>query len=162
MIRRPPRSTRVRSSAASDVYKRQLLGTSQQLKGWCRPRKMHILIPTCPPKVPCEVSRTLCMCMAHRRSRVHVVRTLHLYRCIFVHLYGCVCVRSPLSGVWLSLWSEPVVRPRRTRLSQDTSIGIPQPRHVQIPTLCVLSSYCARFSCSLNPRAPGPLSLIHI
>ena len=25
MIRRPPRSTRVRSSAASDVYKRQLL-----------------------------------------------------------------------------------------------------------------------------------------
>src|SRR5665811_2302308 len=26
MIRRPPRSTRVRSSAASDVYKRQVLG----------------------------------------------------------------------------------------------------------------------------------------
>src|SRR5665254_23501 len=26
MIRRPPRSTRVRSSAASDVYKRQILG----------------------------------------------------------------------------------------------------------------------------------------
>src|SRR5665811_2133683 len=26
MIRRPPRSTRVRSSAASDVYKRQLMG----------------------------------------------------------------------------------------------------------------------------------------
>src|SRR5665811_2428803 len=27
MIRRPPRSTRVRSSAASDVYKRQVVGT---------------------------------------------------------------------------------------------------------------------------------------
>ncbi|WP_460379454.1 hypothetical protein, partial [Staphylococcus aureus] len=26
MIRRPPRSTRVRSSAASDVYKRQMIG----------------------------------------------------------------------------------------------------------------------------------------
>src|SRR5665811_2605963 len=29
MIRRPPRSTRVRSSAASDVYKRQVLSTVQ-------------------------------------------------------------------------------------------------------------------------------------
>src|SRR5665811_494838 len=32
MIRRPPRSTRVRSSAASDVYKRQ---TTAQVDGWC-------------------------------------------------------------------------------------------------------------------------------
>src|SRR5665811_553292 len=31
MIRRPPRSTRVRSSAASDVYKRQLVGTRFQV-----------------------------------------------------------------------------------------------------------------------------------
>src|SRR5665811_879405 len=30
MIRRPPRSTRVRSSAASDVYKRQVLGEQSQ------------------------------------------------------------------------------------------------------------------------------------
>src|SRR5665811_1113609 len=30
MIRRPPRSTRVRSSAASDVYKRQILGHIQR------------------------------------------------------------------------------------------------------------------------------------
>ena len=30
MIRRPPRSTRVRSSAASDVYKRQLLLYSRE------------------------------------------------------------------------------------------------------------------------------------
>src|SRR5450756_3143197 len=29
MIRRPPRSTQSRSSAASDVYKRQVLGTAQ-------------------------------------------------------------------------------------------------------------------------------------
>src|SRR5665811_1006418 len=34
MIRRPPRSTRVRSSAASDVYKRQGMGrTSRSLLG---------------------------------------------------------------------------------------------------------------------------------
>src|SRR5665811_238325 len=32
MIRRPPRSTRVRSSAASDVYKRQLLPLEQLAK----------------------------------------------------------------------------------------------------------------------------------
>src|SRR5665254_20989 len=31
MIRRPPRSTRVRSSAASDVYKRQHIGTPPEL-----------------------------------------------------------------------------------------------------------------------------------
>src|SRR5665811_183610 len=31
MIRRPPRSTRVRSSAASDVYKRQSVKSSQEL-----------------------------------------------------------------------------------------------------------------------------------
>ena len=36
-------------------------------------------------------------------------------------------------------------------------VGNPQPRHVHTPTLCVLSSYCARFSGSLNPRAPGPI-----
>src|SRR5665811_2587562 len=33
MIRRPPRSTRVRSSAASDVYKRQLRAALWQVKG---------------------------------------------------------------------------------------------------------------------------------
>src|SRR5665811_1323231 len=33
MIRRPPRSTRVRSSAASDVYKRQVLGNAQPQEG---------------------------------------------------------------------------------------------------------------------------------
>ncbi|WP_460379539.1 hypothetical protein, partial [Staphylococcus aureus] len=45
MIRRPPRSTRVRSSAASDVYKRQVLlcdlnATSQRLS------LIHISEPT--------------------------------------------------------------------------------------------------------------------
>src|SRR5450756_2832520 len=33
MIRRPPRSTQSRSSAASDVYKRQLKSLSDMLKG---------------------------------------------------------------------------------------------------------------------------------
>src|SRR5665811_1836828 len=33
MIRRPPRSTRVRSSAASDVYKRQVI-LAKTIKGW--------------------------------------------------------------------------------------------------------------------------------
>ena len=32
MIRRPPRSTRVRSSAASDVYKRQILADTLALE----------------------------------------------------------------------------------------------------------------------------------
>ena len=37
MIRRPPRSTRVRSSAASDVYKRQVLDISSRfISGFCR------------------------------------------------------------------------------------------------------------------------------
>src|SRR5665811_268715 len=34
MIRRPPRSTRVRSSAASDVYKRQVYELSGPFMGW--------------------------------------------------------------------------------------------------------------------------------
>src|SRR5665811_2518642 len=34
MTRRPPRSTRVRSSAASDVYKRQALGLASAGYGW--------------------------------------------------------------------------------------------------------------------------------
>ena len=34
MIRRPPRSTLDRSSAASDVYKRQVLGPLEPLLGW--------------------------------------------------------------------------------------------------------------------------------
>src|SRR5665811_2232381 len=33
MIRRPPRSTRVRSSAASDVYKRQVAGVVGHVRG---------------------------------------------------------------------------------------------------------------------------------
>ena len=33
MIRRPPRSTQSRSSAASDVYKRQLLGEMEHVLG---------------------------------------------------------------------------------------------------------------------------------
>src|SRR5665811_1080209 len=33
MIRRPPRSTRVRSSAASDVYKRQIVGPGGAFEG---------------------------------------------------------------------------------------------------------------------------------
>src|SRR5665811_36423 len=33
MIRRPPRSTRVRSSAASDVYKRQIIVTLREAAG---------------------------------------------------------------------------------------------------------------------------------
>ena len=39
MIRRPPRSTRVRSSAASDVYKRQV--------GALMPQRMHICFLRC-------------------------------------------------------------------------------------------------------------------
>ena len=39
MIRRPPRSTRVRSSAASDVYKRQGLRCSDLCKTSCRDRQ---------------------------------------------------------------------------------------------------------------------------
>src|SRR5665811_2464910 len=34
MIRRPPRSTRVRSSAASDVYKRQVMNIVYTLSAW--------------------------------------------------------------------------------------------------------------------------------
>src|SRR5450756_300220 len=34
MIRRPPRSTQSRSSAASDVYKRQALVAGARLPGW--------------------------------------------------------------------------------------------------------------------------------
>src|SRR5665811_672515 len=37
MIRRPPRSTRVRSSAASDVYKRQVLDVHRALVGGKQP-----------------------------------------------------------------------------------------------------------------------------
>ena len=38
MIRRPPRSTQSRSSAASDVYKRQLLVVLRWPRGWTRRR----------------------------------------------------------------------------------------------------------------------------
>src|SRR5680860_1317024 len=37
MIRRPPRSTQSRSSAASDVYKRQLLGSQEHQTAWATP-----------------------------------------------------------------------------------------------------------------------------
>ena len=47
MIRRPPRSTRVRSSAASDVYKRQLNETST-----LEPRTTHWRIAPPPPPPP--------------------------------------------------------------------------------------------------------------
>src|SRR5665811_2463787 len=43
MIRRPPRSTRVRSSAASDVYKRQALADSSGVQ-------YHDAAPTVPDK----------------------------------------------------------------------------------------------------------------
>src|SRR5665811_2408149 len=45
MIRRPPRSTRVRSSAASDVYKRQFYGCKQPLNysGYCKPEVDELL-----------------------------------------------------------------------------------------------------------------------
>src|SRR5665811_453402 len=43
MIRRPPRSTRVRSSAASDVYKRQLLDFFLSLVGILPPEMARIL-----------------------------------------------------------------------------------------------------------------------
>ena len=36
MIRRPPRSTRVRSSAASDVYKRQVMGIHSRINSNCQ------------------------------------------------------------------------------------------------------------------------------
>src|SRR5665254_14777 len=39
MIRRPPRSTRVRSSAASDVYKRQVSSEAMRRESSCRYRK---------------------------------------------------------------------------------------------------------------------------
>src|SRR5665811_1480115 len=51
MIRRPPRSTRVRSSAASDVYKRQEPHTVEVRSAeWCRststnPRQRHPCTP---------------------------------------------------------------------------------------------------------------------
>src|SRR5665811_1086168 len=47
MIRRPPRSTRVRSSAASDVYKRQELGQVREplrlALGWAGARLVRVL-----------------------------------------------------------------------------------------------------------------------
>src|SRR5665811_245814 len=45
MIRRPPRSTRVRSSAASDVYKRQAL---QQSRGSGQRNTRRVPFKTCP------------------------------------------------------------------------------------------------------------------
>src|SRR5450756_583534 len=43
MIRRPPRSTQSRSSAASDVYKRQLLGPSESRNvRKCQPAGMNV------------------------------------------------------------------------------------------------------------------------
>src|SRR5450756_2126187 len=41
MIRRPPRSTQSRSSAASDVYKRQRYSLSQYLQGRRKPGETH-------------------------------------------------------------------------------------------------------------------------
>src|SRR5665811_1019835 len=45
MIRRPPRSTRVRSSAASDVYKRQVLNMRERICA-LEPRDDRILLTT--------------------------------------------------------------------------------------------------------------------
>src|SRR5665811_1963942 len=49
MMRRPPRSTRVRSSAASDVYKRQVLApfVGLQSDAWCHRETLDA------PRYPC-------------------------------------------------------------------------------------------------------------
>src|SRR5665811_1353199 len=44
MIRRPPRSTRVRSSAASDVYKRQVLGTKFNVTAYPEDREINTVL----------------------------------------------------------------------------------------------------------------------
>ena len=60
---------------------------------------------------------------------------------IFVHMEASTLIR----GRTLSLTSRAHV------------IGTPKPRHVWTTPVHTLSSHGARFSCSLNPRAPGPI-----
>ncbi|WP_460379549.1 hypothetical protein, partial [Staphylococcus aureus] len=59
MIRRPPRSTRVRSSAASDVYKRQMprytaITTARHARRW-NLSLIHISEPTRHAQIPYAV-----------------------------------------------------------------------------------------------------------
>src|SRR5665811_1055855 len=69
MIRRPPRSTRVRSSAASDVYKRQVQMSARHAQvaadGWLR-RGVYSIFDRMPQR---EMSRGRVMPMIVRRER---------------------------------------------------------------------------------------------
>src|SRR5665811_2403321 len=61
MIRRPPRSTRVRSSAASDVYKRQVFNYVNQVLGVPQP-ELYLR-----PESPGELD------LANAREKAHLI-----------------------------------------------------------------------------------------
>ena len=83
MIRRPPRSTLFRSSAASDVYKRQLTHTHA-----CMHTHIHTKVHAC--------AHTLSH--AHTHTHTHAHTRTHMYACTLTHTYthkgACMCTLS--------------------------------------------------------------------
>src|SRR5665811_2633665 len=102
MIRRPPRSTRVRSSAASDVYKRQLRGLCGRPASRCVMRAPQISFPV------------LMQDFFLRRlvnQRGVSARTIESYRDAFELLFGFVERRTgkPPSALCLADLDAPLV-----------------------------------------------------
>jgi len=73
MIRRPPRSTHCISSAASDVYKRQLPFAAAVAAGVPLVMTAHILLPQIDPENPASLSRTMLDGVLRRRLRFNGV-----------------------------------------------------------------------------------------
>src|SRR5665809_71153 len=66
MIRRPPRSTQSRSSAASDVYKRQIKNFDTQFKVFEEITVASVLINN-PPTAAQEIDRMLNSALSYKR-----------------------------------------------------------------------------------------------
>src|SRR5680860_1153776 len=119
MIRRPPRSTQSRSSAASDVYKRQVHGTAGQLPVWeidtvpCGRLSHELQIV-----VTYLVAEAAGAAMYHQRylsfrdivgcSRLLMVNLVHyldlqevVARAQSAHLVGAACSCTVADGLWV-------------------------------------------------------------